>query len=155
VDIVNTVEPSGEREASPLRSVPENGVFKTTRDIVVALRRVKDSYEPRTSSLLLLGRTPYDPGSEPFRAGFLQRIEERQELIRLLGSLDERSRQLMLLWFVEELPVADIARRLDISRVHCYRLKDGALRAMLESSRSRMGGTGGRKAQRRLLALVD
>lgn len=130
-------------------------MFRTTSDIVEALRRAKEPYDPQTTSLLLVRRTSHDPLSDPFRAGFLQWIEERHELSRLVGSLDERSKQLLLQWFVEDRPVAHIARELGISRVHCYRLKEKALNAMLEASHSRANRGNGRRAERRLLALAD
>ncbi len=80
-----------------------------------------------------------DPEEEPFGPGFLTRFEERTEVDRLLQDLDPRDRQLLTLWYVEGHPVTTIARRLGISRVHCYRLRDRALRQMVEASSRNVG----------------
>lgn len=109
-------------------------VFETTADIAAALGRVRDSYDPRTTSVLAV---PRDGGgvSEPFHARFLDELDERRELERLLDLLPEKERTLLILWFTIGKPVAHIARQLRISRVHCYRLKAKAFETMLSTMR--------------------
>lgn len=88
---------------------------------------------------MLARQGAWDPHAEPFGRGFLTGLDERSELARLLDALDPRERRLLVLWFVEGYPVSAIARALGISRVHCYRLKDRALRQMLEASTAKAG----------------
>jgi DNA-directed RNA polymerase specialized sigma24 family protein len=127
-------------------------LFETTQDIADALCKAVGFYQASSTSLMRVRRQVRRPDAGPFRAGFLTAIDERAELSRLLGSLDARSRTLLHLWFVEDQPVTGIARQLGISRVHCYRLRDKALRAMLDEHLERtnvperaqfQGGNGG------------
>lgn len=110
-------------------------MFLTAGDIIAALRRSRDFYDPRTGSVLLLARVAPDPTVEPFRPGFIATIEERARVTRLMEEIDPRSRKLLVLWFMESRPVTAIARILGISRIHCYRLKDKALERMLDVCR--------------------
>lgn len=105
--------------------------METASDIIDGLARARAFFDPKTTSLMLPGRGEFNVSSEPFRAGFLDGIEERATLARLLRILDERSQKLMLLWYVQAQPVTDIARRLSVSRVHCYRMKNKALSRMV------------------------
>jgi DNA-directed RNA polymerase specialized sigma24 family protein len=110
-------------------------MFVTGEQIIRALATMPYAYGPKTASLLT-GKASRVPNAEPFRRGYLRTFEERRELGRLLRLLDQRSRRLLFLWFVEGRPVAETARLLGISRVHCYRLKDKALGHMLEGCAS-------------------
>jgi DNA-directed RNA polymerase specialized sigma24 family protein len=101
--------------------------------MVSALQRVAASYGPRTGSVLSRGAA-HDPDADPFARGFIVGLDERTEIGRLMRLLEPRSRQLLLMWFVECRPVTAIADALGISRVHCYRLRDRALRRMLDAS---------------------
>lgn len=113
-------------------------LFETPQDIADALCKAVGFYQASSTSLMRLRRHARRPDAGPFRAGFLTAIDERAELTRLLDGLDQRSRTLLLLWFVEDRPVTGIARHLGISRVHCYRLRDKALRAMLDEHLDRV-----------------
>ena len=113
--------------------------FTTQAQIIEALRLLSAHYDPRTSSLLRIQNKHRDAHPMLFRPGFLSTLEERREVIRRLRLLDERGRTLLVLWFVEGRPVAHIARWLGISRVHCYRLKERALQAMLDGACERDG----------------
>jgi DNA-directed RNA polymerase specialized sigma24 family protein len=104
-------------------------LFGSPGEIVRALKRYRDCYDPATTSLMAFGG-PSDPHGEPFRKGFIANFEERAELARRLNTLGERERRLLVLWHVEGHPVARIGRMLGISRVHCYRLQKIALEAM-------------------------
>lgn len=109
--------------------------MKTATDITTSLMRSQGFLDPKTTSLMLPGRGEYNVSAEPFRAGFMDRLEERAVLTRLLRLLDERSCRLMLHWYVEQRPVTEIARRLRVSRVHCYRLRNKALSRMVAALR--------------------
>jgi DNA-directed RNA polymerase specialized sigma24 family protein len=111
-------------------------LFAHPSDVIAALRRFRTYYDPKTASILLVGRGGEGAHGDPFRGGFLNSIEERHELLRRLGTLEPRSRKLLILWFVEGVPVAHIARKLSMSRVHCYRVQRAALDAMLDHDTS-------------------
>ena len=109
-------------------------MFHNTGDLIAALREYGDVYDPKTSSVFEIARSrSADP--EPFRYGFISGFEMRAEITRLLRVLDARSRTLLILWYHQGRPVAKIARLLNISRVHCYRLRDQALDKMLDESK--------------------
>lgn len=110
-------------------------MFQNRSHIVRALGRLEEGQGPNTTSLVAADRLQRDPSADPFYPGFLSGLERREELIRLLRGLDERSQRLLFLWFVGERPVTEIAAALGISRVHCYRLRDKALDQMIEASR--------------------
>lgn len=107
-------------------------MFKSPGDIISALKRFRDVYDPRTASFMLAGGGGGDPHAEPFRKGFIAHFDERAELTRRLRRLDDRARRLILLWHVEGRPVTHIAKLIGVSRVHCYRLSRRALEEMLD-----------------------
>jgi len=109
-------------------------MFHSTGALVRALERSLDRLDPETSSVLKIGSGP-DPHRDPFGRGFLTYFEERAELRARLARLDERSRRLLLLWYVERAPAPEIARTLGVSRVHCYRLRSQALRGLLDDAK--------------------
>jgi DNA-directed RNA polymerase specialized sigma24 family protein len=113
--------------------MPAHLLFELPTDISAALAASADCYQSPSTSVLRTSRRGRDPHRGPFRPGFLDGLETRTELNRLLAHLDERARQLLLLWFVHERPVTVIADMLRISRMHCYRLRDRALQQMLEN----------------------
>jgi DNA-directed RNA polymerase specialized sigma24 family protein len=111
-------------------------LFGQAIDVVRALERIRDYYGPRSASLMVMGGNS-DPHAEPFRSGFLGTFEERHEVVRRLMGLEERERSLLMLWHVVGTPVTDIARRLGMSRVHCYRVRARALASMLDEPAGR------------------
>lgn len=104
-------------------------MLDTPMDIKRAIKRLRDFYDPVTGSIILLslsaGRDDYL--RDPFRKGFLDTVDERKELIRRLGRLEERKRRLLLLWHLEANTKDDIARKLSLSRMHVYRLHGQAI----------------------------
>jgi DNA-directed RNA polymerase specialized sigma subunit len=110
-------------------------MFQTRHQVIAAIERVEQGFEPRTSSLLAIDRSQHDPDGDPFHPGFLSALERRTEVIRLLKAIDPRSRMLLILCFVEGRPMVETAKILKISRVHCYRLRNNALDEMLLASR--------------------
>lgn len=99
--------------------------------IVRALTRLGTDQGPRRS-VVLAGGGPHGADRDPFGFGFIAGLEERVELARLLRRLDHRSAELLLLWYAHDWPVARIAERLGISRVHCYRLRDRAFAMLVD-----------------------
>jgi DNA-directed RNA polymerase specialized sigma24 family protein len=109
--------------------------FHDRSDIVRALARYGDEAGPRTGSVMFVGGAP--PRSrEPFHPGVIAGLEERAELARRLRRLGDRDRLLVFLWYVQGWSVPRIAAHLGISRVHCYRVRDRALGAMLDEAES-------------------
>ena len=66
----------------------------------------------------------------------LETIDERTELCHRMQLVDERDRRLLFLWYVMELRPGDVARRIRVSRVHCYRLRQAALSALCDEGDS-------------------
>jgi len=112
--------------------------FPDRSDLVRALARYGDEAGPRTGSVMFVGGAP--PRShDPFHPGVIAGMEERAELARRLRRLNERDRLLVFLWYVEGWSVPNIAAHLGISRVHCYRVRDRALGAMLDQAKPSRG----------------
>lgn len=116
-------------------------MFETPQAVVAALRRYRDAFDVASGSIVLTRSGRYGPSSDPFRAGFLERLDERQELVRRMRALRARERQLLVLWYVADLKVTQIADRLGFSRVHCYRLRDKALKALCDMAGRTRAGT--------------
>lgn len=92
-----------------------------------------DWWHPLTTSVLQVGalgrRTQAQDG---FRAGLLETLDERTELCRRVWQLDEVDRLLLFLWYVQELPIWDIAKAVGISRRQCFRRRAKAIRALVD-----------------------
>lgn len=99
-------------------------------DVIRALIRYMDVFDPSTASIVLVGRRGSRFGRDAFRGGFIAGIEERAELVRRLQRLNPRKRNVLCLWYMSSLPAIDIAKHVGISRVHCYRLRKQALSEM-------------------------
>jgi RNA polymerase sigma factor (sigma-70 family) len=112
-------------------------MLQTRHEVISALENVQDQPGPSSRSLLLVDRTPRDPDGDPFRPGFLSALEVRDQLTDLLRTLADRSRRLLVLWYVQGRPATEIARDLGISRVHCYRLRNKALDEIIEAGAHR------------------
>lgn len=107
-------------------------MFTTAGDVVRALKAYRDYYDPRSRSVLPTSRSSRDIDADPFGRGFLDSIEKRTELLCRLSTLDERERNILMLWYVLDLPVKDVCERLSLSRSHAYRLRDRALLELLD-----------------------
>jgi len=112
------VDPGSERRP---RALTDPG------SVIRALANYHGSFEPRSGSLMLVSQTGRRATTDGYGYAFLARVEEHEELVRRLRRLEPRERLLLLLWYSEGWAVTDIAARLQISRVHCYRLRDRAL----------------------------
>jgi hypothetical protein len=108
-------------------------LFETPAAVAAALKRYRDVFDPATGSVITPSGRPQDPDRGPFRSGFIGRLDERAELRqRMVDRLTARDRLLLILWYVSDLQVGRIARSLEISRVHCYRIRDRSLRALCD-----------------------
>jgi DNA-directed RNA polymerase specialized sigma subunit len=106
-------------------------MFESVTEVIRALRDYQGAYTAASGSVVSPGRG-FDIDADPFRRGFLRGIEERTELTQRLARLPEAERAVLLLWYAADLSVRDICVRLSVSRAHCYRLRDRALRGILE-----------------------
>ena len=123
----------GDESLAPQRSGTSDSLFATPAGVISLLRRYREVFDPKTTSVLLVSRQGFDPSQGPFRAGFLSRLDEREELRRRMADrLAERERKLLFLWYVVELRPGDVARTIRVSRVHCYRLRNDALAALCD-----------------------
>ena len=112
-------------------------MFETPLAVAVALRRYGEVFDPRTGSVIGVSRGGRHWSGDPFQPGFLGAVEERTELARrMTARLQPRERLLLVLWYVSDMPPTVIARQLKVSRVHCYRLRDKALRALCDAQRA-------------------
>jgi RNA polymerase sigma factor (sigma-70 family) len=105
-----------------------------------ALGRLFDRVPAKSGSVIFVsGRAAKGARSDDQGYRFIGHLEEQKELTRRLRRLAERDRLLLFLWYVEEWPVSEIAEHLQISRVHCYRLRDRALDKLTEPDRTTEG----------------
>jgi len=108
-------------------------MLRTAKEVKRAISRLEDFYDPVTGSIVLLdgtrGKDAYR--DEPFKAGFLDTLDERHEVARRLALIDERKREILLLWYLETLPKDEIAKRVGVSRMHVYRLHGQAIQEII------------------------
>ena len=109
-------------------------MFPSTRDVVRALITYTDWWQPPTGSVLQVGAARRGSGySDGIRDGLLDTIGERTELAyRVRERLDDLDRQILLLWYVRELPAHEIARAVKVSRRTCFRRRSAALRRLID-----------------------
>jgi RNA polymerase sigma factor (sigma-70 family) len=74
--------------------------------------------------------------AEGIRPGLLEHLDERSELRRRMRELPDRDREVLILWYVQQLPADDIARELRISRRQCFRRRARAIRRIIELGES-------------------
>jgi RNA polymerase sigma factor (sigma-70 family) len=122
--------PPGER---PTASAEREKLLRQRSDVTRALSRLFVRVPAKSGSVIFVsGRAGKAARSGDRGYGFIGHFEEQEELTRRLRRLGERDRLLLFLWYVEEWAVSEIAERLGISRVHCYRLRDRALDKLTE-----------------------
>lgn len=110
----------------------KGNLLRSPMDVIRAFWRCRDFDEPRSRSIVRrISSSGGDRSRDPFHPWLLAGLEERAELADRLRRIGPRERRLLFLWYVEGQPVSGIAKTLGISRVHCYRLRDRAFRAML------------------------
>lgn len=110
-------------------SVP---MLETPSGVVRCLITYSDWWQPATTSILQVGAARRSSeNADGFRAGLLETLDERTELRRRVARLSETDRQLLYLWYVKQLPGAQIARMLRISRRQCFRRRAAAVHAIV------------------------
>lgn len=112
-------------------------MLETVGEVAGALKAFGDFYHPKTNSILMTSGSPRDPHGDPFRRGFIDSLEIRTELLRRLAKLEERDRNLVMLWYVSDVPAAELCGRIGVSRATLYRMRDRALQQMVEHEDTR------------------
>ena len=108
-------------------------MFADVSDVVRALIRFTDWWQPITSSILQVGGARRSSGyTDGIRDGLLDMMDERSELSRRVRELDDRDRRILFLWYVKELPAHEVAREVGISRRQCFRRRSASLRALVD-----------------------
>jgi DNA-directed RNA polymerase specialized sigma24 family protein len=115
-----------------------SGVLESAEEVRRCLERSRDWYLPATTSLVEIGAPPGDHSwDEVFRPGFLDSLDERLVLWRRLRCLEPLDRQILILLHVLGLPAAEVARRVGISRRHCFRRRNAALQQLVTAAPAR------------------
>jgi DNA-directed RNA polymerase specialized sigma24 family protein len=124
--------PGDEPPNRDFRIRSKGNLLRCRSDVIRAFGRCRDLDEPRSGSIVhRISSTGGDRSGDPFHPWLLAGLEERAELADRLRRVGPRERRLLFLWYAEGQPVSAIAKTLGISRVHCYRLRDRAIQAML------------------------
>jgi DNA-directed RNA polymerase specialized sigma subunit len=112
-------------------------MLQSTHEVIHALVTYTDWWQPSSTSVLQVGvaRRSNEP-SEGFRPGLLETLDERMELARRMHAVEERDRHLLLLWYVQQLEVADIARKVGLSRRQCFRRRSRAIQTLVDQAAS-------------------
>ncbi len=100
-----------------------------------ALWHYADAYQPRSSSITSIPSGRITGERLPFRAAFLDRLEERAELRNRLALLDPEERTVVLRWYVEGARPELIARGLGRSVRHVYRVRSRAVERLADLGR--------------------
>ncbi len=101
---------------------------KTSKEIIQILMTLNDYYHIRSNYVIVGKAKTKDPSKrEPFAPGFLSSIDCKREVLKGLKEMDNRQKQILLLYYSFSKPPDDIAKTLDISVRHLYRLKKKAL----------------------------
>lgn len=100
-----------------------------------ALWRFADAYQVRTASITTVPSGRASGDRLPFRAAFLDRLDERSELKARLAWLDHEEQVVVLRWYVEGARPEAIARGLGRSVRHVYRVRARAVERLVDLGR--------------------
>jgi DNA-directed RNA polymerase specialized sigma subunit len=107
-------------------------VLSGASDVIRCLVTYTDWWQPSSSSLYRIVGTGDRSHGDGMRGGLLDHLDERSELCRRMTELDDRDRHLLVLWYVKELQVEEIAPLLGISRRQCFRRRAQAIRKLID-----------------------
>ncbi len=101
--------------------------------VVRGLLRYTDWWQPSTSSVIEVGHSRRTRnGHDGLHPGLVDSLDERSELRRRFLLLPERDRLVLILWYLRELAVGEIAQELGVSRRQCFRLRGSAIRRVVQ-----------------------
>jgi DNA-directed RNA polymerase specialized sigma24 family protein len=105
-------------------------MLDTYADVERALSRFHDMVRPCGGSIVTVPRGK-GPARFPFHRSLLDDLEIRTELKARMACLDERSRYVLLRWYIEGATADVIARHLRCSARHVHRLRTSAVEALV------------------------
>ena len=117
-------------------------MLTTKSQIKNVLKKYRDCNRPKTARYITMHgkRSGSSANSEPSNHEFLEDLELRFEFAQRLRQLNEREQRLLIMWYYECQPVAEIARRLEISRLRCYLLQKAAIKKLVTKADERGAG---------------
>ena len=101
-------------------------------EVIRCLVTYTDWWQPRTTSILEIpptGQFRHRPNT--FRQGFVEHLDERNELVWRMSWLEEVERKLLFLFYVTHLPAAEIASAVGLSTRQCFRRRRHALETLV------------------------
>jgi DNA-directed RNA polymerase specialized sigma subunit len=105
--------------------------------VIRCLLTYTDWWQPSTTSIYQVGGPGRDRLlADGIRPGLVEHLDERSELCRRMQELADRDREVLILWYVRQLPAQDIARELGISRRQCFRRRANAIARIVELGES-------------------
>jgi DNA-directed RNA polymerase specialized sigma24 family protein len=108
-------------------------LLDTPQAVIRCLVTYADWWQPATTSILQVGAARRKKDMpEGFRPGLVDTLEERTELSRRTSFLDQTDRHILLLWYVKQLPVNEIAREIGLSRRQCFRRRSKAIETIVD-----------------------
>jgi DNA-directed RNA polymerase specialized sigma24 family protein len=108
-------------------------VLESPGNVIFALLRYTDWWQPSTSSILQVGaaRRARDL-TDGLPTALLSTLDERSELARRMQLLEPDDRTVLFLWYVRQLSAMDIAREVKVSRRQVFRRRARAVRRIVE-----------------------
>ena len=101
-------------------------------EVIITLKSLNDYYYLKSNFIICPKLGKFNTkGREPFSSGFLESIEIRNELLRRLNKLEEREKNILLLFYTFGKPIDYIEQELHLSSRQCYRIKKKALEKII------------------------
>lgn len=102
------------------------------KEIISTLKSLNDYYYLKSNFIISpkLGKFNINE-KEPFRYGFLEGMEIRNELLRRLNNLKSKEKDILLLFYTFGKPMEYIGEKLNLSCRQCYRIKKKALEKII------------------------
>jgi DNA-directed RNA polymerase specialized sigma24 family protein len=108
-------------------------MLRTEHHVIHCLVTYTDWWQPPTASVFQVGAARRGgKRTDGFGAGLLDTLDERTEICRRVWHLREADRLLLFLWYVEQHPVEEIARKLGVSRRQCFRRRNRAIKTIID-----------------------
>lgn len=108
-------------------------MLSSAREVIWCLVTYTDWWQPSSGSVLLIGAARRsNEHSDGIHPGLVETLDERSELCRRVAKLEERDRQILFLWYVQQLPVKQIASLLEVGVRQCQRIRTKAIRTIVQ-----------------------
>lgn len=107
------------------------GALDSSRKVIRCLVTYTDWAQPWSSSVITVGDSRRRAFRTDLRSGLIESLEERTELCRRMRRLEDRDRRILFLWYVEQLPVSEVAREVGLSRRQCFRRRSKAIETLV------------------------